>query len=1207
MTMAAVDALPRLSLSQLLAEKPVWSVRERLMLARRLAAAVQALHRAGTTHRALDAATITLDGQLDPQLGPPAGPRRFGGDQCDPEFCPPQLAQSSAVDLPADIEAATAILRQRGIPLDPRRIDVYQLGVLLCQLLTGEPFLSYHYSPTCKARVPPLARAVLECCLGENTNGSLVDCGDLVEALDDSIRQLPEPHVATAETPPSGSIVIEPDVTPPRGKVAAVSSTTPRGQLPFQRLGHFEIVAHIGSGGMGDVYQGYDASLDRNVAIKVLAPALARDEEFVRRFSAEATAAAKLSHPNVVPIYSIGQDAGNHFFVMQFIEGQSLAQRLSSAKRLPVDEAVAIVEQCLAGLEAAHAQGLIHRDVKPGNILLERHSGRAVLVDFGLARHLNADSRMTATGVVMGTVNYLAPEQAKGKAVDGRADIYSLGVMFYELLAGRLPFLSDSHTAMIFQHAYEEPFPLKQGAPDVPQPLIDIIAHMMAKEPAERYPSCAAVLADLRAFREGRPLAIPVALGVTSVAKASVGAASVGKAPVAKAVRMPPKPAASPRAATASVPADYLAADSELRHTLLPPENPLQRAIDWAATIFHRHAPQYFQEMQTTTQQMDGAVDLYERRRNGLANLLDEARGIEAALFEQIEAQLAEAAAAADCLDTSATQRERQAAQGKKHKHEESAASLRSQYDLQRQQVEELDRQLGKTDATLARLRSQQQLLKARLQAAEARRQLEGGPTRPTRRRWLVPMAVGTGAMAVMSLILILSRDLGSPVPIEPPPTTIVPSRDPQEGFKTVVEGVGWGGFRVGATREALIKLFGPPDPNTDPAGHRLYWTERYHVDCDMDEAHRAVRFSSGFELPLTSGIRIGSSESEALSAYGIPDATESRTRAKLLHFNKHGVRVLVSDGKVISFSVFKPRAAELSPKPSTDARGATFARDAKLNDAQRQWRDSSERQFKTLLDPPQWHGLSAAERAAKEEELLLQLTNNDRNTRISAINALAVLDSKRAVPGLLAIATARKDGNNRDRWMAIRALGILGDASVVPELVHLTYHYNRDTRTWAQISMVRLTGENFADYLAAWRRWWESQGGRPPISEERIAWGPSAGVPASPAEALPASGPRDVAGLEGEWEITLPAGFIRRLSILHLDGARYRISRSGNSSGIYELRGDKLVVVEPDDKRLTEFVWHVEDPNRMVLIESPAVSKVGSDYRGAILKRVSE
>jgi serine/threonine protein kinase len=700
--------MPRLPLSQLLADKLSWSLRERLVLTRRLALAIQVLHRQGQTHRSLDPATITLGEQFQPQLGPPAGPRRFGGDQSDPEFCPPELAQSSAVELPAEIEAATAILRQRGISLDPRRIDVYQLGVLLCQLLTGEPFLNYLYSPTCKAKVPPLARALLNSCLGENPAGPLADCDAMLAALDDLIRQLPrDQRTSSLETPPSGSAVISPGDTPPHGKVDALAAETPAGEkLRFEQLGHFQIVGQIGSGGMGDVYRGYDASLDRYVAIKVLAEALARDAEFVRRFSAEATAVAKLSHPNVVPIYFIGQDAGHHFFAMQFIKGQSLAERLARDKRLPVDEAVTIIEQCLAGLGAAHAQGLIHRDIKPGNILLEQASGRAVLVDFGLVRHLNADSRMTATGVVMGTVDYLAPEQARGRMVDGRTDIYSVGVMFYELLVGRLPFIADSPTAMIFQHAYETPFPLKKAAPDVPQPLVDVVARMMAKEPAERYASCAAVLADLRAFREGRP----------------VEAAS-----------------ASQTSAASSIPTDELAADWEPGHILLPSENPWQRAKDWAATMFRRHAPQYVQEMQDTTLQMDAAVAHYERRCKRLADLLKEARSIETELSEQIDAQLAAAA------------------QAKKQEYEDNVAALRSHRDLQRQQVEELQRQLSKADATLASLRSRQNVLKSRLQVAEAHRRLKGGLPPPNRRRWLLPIAVGAGVVALVLLHLIES------------------------------------------------------------------------------------------------------------------------------------------------------------------------------------------------------------------------------------------------------------------------------------------------------------------------------------------------------------------------------------------------------------------------------------------------------------------
>lgn len=795
MANAEADPLSRLSLPQLPGVKPSSSLEERLESARRLALLVRALHRQGQIHRWLDAATVTIEGKFPPQLDPPPEPRRFGGDQSDPSFCPPELAQGSAVELPAEIEAAAAILRQRGTPLDPRRIDVYQFGVWLCQSLTGEPFLNYVFSPTCKANVPPTARAILESCLGENLAAPLANGDGLVEAIEDLIRQLPGKQAAS-ETPPLGSAVISPAITPPKGRAVPVPAKTPSDEkLPFQQLGHFQIVEQIGSGGMGDVYKGYDPSLDRDVAIKVLAASLTRDEHFVLRFNAEATAAAKLSHPNVVRIYFIGQDAGHHFFAMQFIEGQSLAQRLSREKRLPVDAAVAIIEQCLAGLEAAHAHGLIHRDVKPGNILLDRSSGQAVLVDFGLVRHLNAETRMTATGVVMGTVDYVAPEQARGRAIDGRADIYSLGVMFYELLAGRLPFISDSPTAMIFQHAYEEPFPLKRAAPDVPPPLAAIIAHMMEKEPDERYASCAAVLADLRAFREGQP----VAAASVAVAVNSDGVA----------VELPPQ-----RAAIASVPPDYLAADLESGRFLPPRDDPWQRAKDWVATMFRRHAPQYFQEIQNTTLQMDAAVVHYQQRCNRLASLLEEARGIETELAEQIEAQLAGAAAAASRAEASAGEHDRQAALAKRCEYEESAASLRSQHDLQRQQVEELELQRNKADAMLARLQSQQSILKARLKAAEDRSRLQGEPPRliprPICRRRLVPLvAVAFGVLALASLLPIL-WNLGPPQ--SPASANLVMNGDfenpaiaPDGFYATLPGGAVFSGWTVGGDSIDLI------------------------------------------------------------------------------------------------------------------------------------------------------------------------------------------------------------------------------------------------------------------------------------------------------------------------------------------------------------------------------------------------------------------
>ena len=279
--------------------------------------------------------------------------------------------------------------------------------------------------------------------------------------------------------------------------------------LPFSRLGHYEIVARIGHGGMGDVYRGYERALDREVAIKVLPAELARSDDFVRRFRAEATAAAKLIHPNIIQMFFFGEDAGHHFFGMQYVEGESLADLLARQKKLPVTETLAIVEQALAGLAAAHSQGMVHRDIKPGNILLDSRNRRALLADFGLVKSLeDSVTGHTATGVVMGTVDYISPEQGRGQAVDGRSDLYSMGVLLYHLLAGRLPFEADNPTALIFQHVYEPPPPLAKTAPHVPAPLATMIEKLLAKSPDDRYQTAEEVLIDLRAFRTGQPLSL---------------------------------------------------------------------------------------------------------------------------------------------------------------------------------------------------------------------------------------------------------------------------------------------------------------------------------------------------------------------------------------------------------------------------------------------------------------------------------------------------------------------------------------------------------------------------------------------------------------------------------------------------------------------------------------------------------------------------
>jgi hypothetical protein len=498
-------------LSELLSEELAWSLKDRLLLVRRLAVQVRSLHQAGRTHRAIAAEGVVVDERLRPQLGPPAGPRSFGADDPDPEFCPQELSEAEGLVLGEDIDSATVSLTARQLNLDPRSIDVYQLGVLLCRLVTGQSILQYMYSPTAKAKVPSFVRSLLDRALGHSTADRFASCDPLIDALDGALRLAEAMHTPTAahETPSVGGVNGENGNTPSGGDRPDVAqSDTPRASetLPFERLGHYRIIRRVGRGGMGDVYLAHDESLDRPVAVKVLPPELARDESFVERFHAEAAAAAKVVHPNIVPVYSIGQDAGHHFFAMQLVEGESLAERLARQQQLPCDEALKIVRQCLAGLEAIHAQGLIHRDIKPSNVLIDRRTGRAMLVDFGIVRRIDEGTRPTATGTIMGTVDYIAPEQARGRKVDARADLYALGVLFYHLLAGRLPFEADTPTAMMFQHAYERPFPLQKAAPEVPQPLAAVVARMTAKNPNHRYASCAAVLADLQALLEGRPV-----------------------------------------------------------------------------------------------------------------------------------------------------------------------------------------------------------------------------------------------------------------------------------------------------------------------------------------------------------------------------------------------------------------------------------------------------------------------------------------------------------------------------------------------------------------------------------------------------------------------------------------------------------------------------------------------------------------------------
>lgn len=250
----------------------------------------------------------------------------------------------------------------------------------------------------------------------------------------------------------------------------------------------FKVLGELGRGGMGIVYLAIDVNLDREVAIKVL-PAYLTEPSGVRdRFLREARTAAKLSHPNIVPVYRADEKDGVVFFVMRHVDGESLAERLASHGAMAPLEAARMMQQVALALDYAHARGVIHRDIKPENILLERGTNSAVVTDFGIARLMEA-APATATGQVLGTVHYMSPEQVLGERVDGRSDVYSLGVVGFKTVTGQLPFDSRSATAVLVEHVTKEPPKVRSIGPGVPEALAAIIDRCLAKDRAARYQS----------------------------------------------------------------------------------------------------------------------------------------------------------------------------------------------------------------------------------------------------------------------------------------------------------------------------------------------------------------------------------------------------------------------------------------------------------------------------------------------------------------------------------------------------------------------------------------------------------------------------------------------------------------------------------------------------------------------------------------------
>ncbi|MFC5381225.1 Stk1 family PASTA domain-containing Ser/Thr kinase [Aquipuribacter nitratireducens] len=303
--------------------------------------------------------------------------------------------------------------------------------------------------------------------------------------------------------------------------------------------GRYELTEQIGRGGMAEVWAARDSRLGRSVAVKLLRTDLARDPSFQARFKREAQSSASLNHPSIVSVYDTGEDtaadpyghpAPQPFIVMEHVRGRTVKQILQESSPLDVDDSMRITAGVLDALQYSHRAGIIHRDIKPGNVMVT-DSGEVKVMDFGIARAMaDTSATMTGTNAVLGTAQYLSPEQARGETVDERSDIYSAGCLLYELLTGRPPFVGENALALAYQHVGETPQPPSSLNPEVPGDLDNVVLHALAKGRDERYQDAGDFIADLDRVATGVPVAAPPAAGVAGAATALMPAAAAGAA-----------------------------------------------------------------------------------------------------------------------------------------------------------------------------------------------------------------------------------------------------------------------------------------------------------------------------------------------------------------------------------------------------------------------------------------------------------------------------------------------------------------------------------------------------------------------------------------------------------------------------------------------------------------------------------------------------
>lgn len=340
----------------------------------------------------------------------------------------------------------------------------------------------------------------------------------------------------------------------------------------------YRVTSVLGRGGMSVVYEAEHLRLGSTLALKVLAPELATQDVFRSRFLQESRIAASLNHPNVIPIYDMGPCEDLLYIAMRYVSGADLRVVLKTYGHITPDQALLVVGQAARALDAAHRHGLVHRDVKPGNILIERGAedepDHVYLSDFGITKHALSQTGLTATGQFVGTIDYISPEQIQDKPVDARTDIYSLGCVLYECLTGRVPFQKDVDAAVLFAHVGEPPQPPSSVRPDLPRSLDDVILRALAKDPADRYPTCREFMSAAQKAlgtspgRDTTLLARPTSVLAAPSATAPPATAPPATAPSATAQRRPPdrEPVAATAISTrASAPPDWASTDTSTR------------------------------------------------------------------------------------------------------------------------------------------------------------------------------------------------------------------------------------------------------------------------------------------------------------------------------------------------------------------------------------------------------------------------------------------------------------------------------------------------------------------------------------------------------------------------------------------------------------------------------------------------------------------